>query len=784
MKKEILICIFVIGHVLSSQAQSDLDMLAGRVTQQLSHHAPEMIYLQTSKDTYETGEDLWFKAYQLDAQTLQFSNLSRTLYLELRGENDTLVWQEKYPIEKGVAEGQVYIDRELPPGDYFMEAFTPQSFRADSTRFTSLRKIRVVDNISGHTYSLDTVAMAGIEPKGETSSFVILPEGGNLVRGFPARLAFKATDGKGKPVEVSGMLYEDDHPLQPVSTIHAGMGTVEFTPRSDKDYRMELTNGKSYPLPHIHDEGISLRLSEQTGEYLQFTVFQSPGLSPQPFYLLGQQRGIVCSIARGMLRDSIPVKMPLGDFPGQGIAQFTLFTRDMKPVCERLVYLFPERKLNISLATPKDIYYTREKTEVVIKVTDKEGKPVQAHLGLSVFDEAYSNPADPVNILTHYHLSTQLKGRIFNPAYYFDEENEDRIEALDLLMLTQGWRRYVWDAETFTPCGEIFLPDGVPGRQTFKSERKSRDVSGGEQLVQVFGAEGDAQFVWTDSAGYFNVEPEILRDLRGGYIYLKPMLGKEFTPKVETEGFFHLVDSLRKIKARNYPLAANRPQPNGKQEDRMPVMSSDSIIMLDEFTVIGTRGRVYRDKFMGRLDSLAQVNLNPAWVCDHQGSYPFLNDYLPGYTHHPMGCPCSHYDGKRSAPVHGKTYEIIKYEPREDGYWHVKDIKVIEYRGPYYTDEELLEMNNIFREKGYYGKREFYQPDEFDILSSIPDSRNTLLWEPNVVTDENGEATVSFYCSDINNKFKMYVEGAGGNGLLGTGKKDFRVMRNVKVSSE
>jgi hypothetical protein len=774
MKKKIFICIFIIGHVLSIRAQADLDTLAERITQQLSHHAPEVVYLQTSKGIYETGEDLWFKAYQLNAQTLQFSNLSQTLYLELRGRNDTLVWQEKYPIENGVADGQVYIDRNLPPGNYFIEAFTPQSFRSDSTRFTSLRKIWVVDNISEHTYSPDTVAMAGIE------NFAILPEGGNLVRGLPTRLAFKATDGKGKPVEVSGMLYEDNCPLQPFYSIHAGMGTVEFTPQSSKNYRMELPNGKSYPLPHIHDEGISLRLSEQTGEYLKFTVLQSPGLSPQPFYLLGQQRGVVCSIARGMLRDSITVKIPVDDFPGQGIAQFTLFTHDMKPVCERLVYLFPERKLNISLTTPKEIYYTREKAEVTIKVTDGEGNPVQAHLGISVFDEAYYNPADPVNILTHYHLTTQLKGRIFNPAYYFDEENEGRLEALDLLMLTQGWRRYVWDTETFTPCGEIFLHDGVLGRQTFKSERKSKNVNGMEQLVQVFGAEGDAQFVWTDSAGYFNVEPEILRDLRGGYIYLKPMLSKEFTPKIETKNFFHLIDSLRKIKLRNYPLEINIAHPDRKRENRMPVMSSDSIIMLDEFTVIGKKGRVYRDKFMGRLDSLAQVNLNPAWVCECLPGY--LNDYLPGYTHHPEGSSWSpeKYKKKKLSPVQGKSYRVIKYEPREDGHWHVKDIKHVEYRGPYYSDEELLEMNNIFREKGYYGKREFYQPDEFDILSSIPDSRNTLLWEPNVVTDENGEATVSFYCSDINNKFQIYVEGAGGNGLLGTGKKEFRVMRDVK----
>jgi MG2 domain. len=773
MVKKILIFLFALGYILSAYAQADLDTLAGRITERLRHHAPETVYLQTSKGIYEAGEDLWFKAYQLDAQTLLFSALSQTLYLEIRGENDTLVWQEKYPIENGITQGHVYIDRELPAGDYFMEAFTPHSFYADSNQLVSVRKIRVVDNIGRYTQTPDTTTLA------VTEHFTILPEGGNLVYGIPARLAFKATDGRGNPSEVSGMLYENDQPLQPFFTQHAGMGSIDFTPRKGKAYRIELSGGENHPLPPIHDEGVSLRLSGQTGEHLLFTVRQSAGLTRQPFYLLGQQRGMVCSIARGMLRDSIMVKIPLDDFLGQGIAQFTLFTRDMKPVAERLVYLFPEKKLDINVTTAKEAYFTREKAEVTIKVTDEDGNPVQAHLGVSVFDEAYHDPAGPANILSHYHLSSQLKGKIYNPAYYFDEENKDRREALDLLMLTQGWRRYVWDVGTFIPCGDAVLTDGIPGRQTFKSERKSRDVSSGEQLVQVFGAEGDAQFVWTDSAGYFNVEPEILKDLRGDYIYLKPMLGKEFTPKVETEGFFHLIDSLRKIKARNYPLADNMPQPDRKREDRMPVMSSDSIIILDEFTVIGTKGRVHRDKFMGRLDSMAQRNLNPAWVCECPPGY--LNDYLPGYTHHRSGRSGKY---ERLAPVHGKTYRVIKYEPREDGVWHVADEKTVEYRGPYYSDEELLRMNNIQREKGYYGKREFYQPDEFDLLSSVPDSRNTLLWDPGVVTGENGEATVSFYCSDINNKFMVHVEGAGGNGLLGTGKKEFRVMRDVKVSSE
>lgn len=94
-------------------------------------------------------------------------------------------------------------------------------------------------------------------------------------------------------------------------------------------------------------------------------------------------------------------------------------------------------------------------------------------------------------------------------------------------------------------------------------------------------------------------------------------------------------------------------------------------------------------------------------------------------------------------------------------------------------EEELLHMNNLYRTKGYYAAREFYQPDEIDMQLSTPDARNTLLWQPSIDTDEKGEATISFYCSDINTEFIGVVEGTDGAGLLGTGKCEFRVVRNI-----
>ena len=80
-------------------------------------------------------------------------------------------------------------------------------------------------------------------------------------------------------------------------------------------------------------------------------------------------------------------------------------------------------------------------------MTDAAGNPVRAELAVSIFDKAYLYQPGHENILSHSYLSEQIRGDIFNPTYYFDEKNADRLQALDLLLMTQGWRRYVWDNE-------------------------------------------------------------------------------------------------------------------------------------------------------------------------------------------------------------------------------------------------------------------------------------------------------------------------------------------------
>ena len=727
----------------------------------------ETVYLQTSKGVYEAGEDLWFKSYAFDAQTLALSDKSRTLFVEMLDGRDSLVWQEKYPMHGGTAEGHIYVDKNLRPGDYRIHAYTRFSFLSDTVMPVYPKVIRVVKDIQDKLAATDTVQNADTVIR-----LQFFPEGGELVDGLASKVAFKATDGRGMPVSVEGILEENGQVVARLASLHDGMGFFFLTPHKGASYKAVLNDGREFPFCRIRSAGLTLRLGKQTAEYLDFLLSQPETDAPRTVRLVGRMRGMTCCTAEATLHGTLRMRMPVETFMQQGIAEFTLYDEALHPVAERLVYVHPQKKLYIEVKPGKDHYWIREKGTLKVRVTDEEGHPVQANLGLSVFDKAYLNEGAPENLLSYCFLSTEIRGNIHNPAYYFDDKNKDRLEALDLLLLTQGWRRYVWKERNTETDASVFLSDEINGVQTIGTKKGKKEVAGTEQVVQVFGSEGNTEMLLTDTLGRFIIPTEQMERLRGGYVYVKPLLDKDdYKPSVAFEKLFGQADSLRKSRRMYHTYM----QPKRQVEREVhPILNVDGSILLSEVTVNADKVRVFRDKFIGRLDSLAQADLNGAWVCQCQKPR-YLNDYM-GYSHHPACCP---YKGERTAPVIGENYELIKYEPvGPDGVWIVTDIQFITYDGPEFTEEELLRMNNIYRTKGYYGKREFYQPDIYDMRSSLPDARNTLLWQPDLETDENGEAEVEFYCSDVNTGFVGMVEGTDGQGLLGTAQCEFRVTRN------
>ncbi|MBD5263831.1 MAG: hypothetical protein HDS39_07150 [Bacteroides sp.] len=384
--------------------------------------------------------------------------------------------------------------------------------------------------------------------------------------------------------------------------------------------------------------------------------------------------------------------------------------------------------LNVCVKLDSAEYHTRSKVKATIRVTDADGNPVRAVIAMSVADALYSYPPADVDIESQTHGITH-----------------DAIRT----------KSYVF---------EPFLSDGAVSGH-LKPGRKNNYISLDGKYINVFdekAEKGDVNIIATGSDGYFEVSPDI-GSSHGKTLLLKPLVDEDMKPYIEFDEPFKRIDEIRKNAIeRNYPLI--RKNACGETKDTADY-SGRHTVRLDELLVKGKKkyySRKKKDKLMGYLDSIA-ISKGSAWVCCGEivnGEYVggFLNDYYPGFNHHPIDDP--HYyktpPKNISIPERGKVYKMIKMTWVESMQSYTYELESwAQYNGPHYSDEDLLAMEGICKSQGYYPKHRFKLPDEYDHMSGIEDFRNTLLWLPRAQTDDNGELTVEFPTSDIKSLFKM-----------------------------
>lgn len=757
MNRIFLFCILFLGCVYASviHAQNSkriLDSLAQRVVMLSANTSGTSVYLRTSKDIYETMEDVWFKAYAVEEQHQILSSRDSTLYVQLiHIASDSVVWEELYPIDKGIASGRVYLNNAFAEGAYWLCAYSANSFRTGKPYFVDGRKIEIVSGVK----QLETQRAKKRLPESPDSTvhFQMFAEGGVLLAGVSNRIAFKAVSKNGPPATLSGKLYEDGTAIQSIQAIHNGMGSFYLRPEADKKYTVQLDKpfgDTIYPLPLIGKKGMSFTLLENTDDSLFLRIYNS-GLPPQTFYLRMQTRGLPSVMASAEIRDSFLLKLPLTDAPA-GISEITLFDRNLMPVAERLVYVKPNEVIQLVTELSAENAGKREKIRLRIRVTDQDNKPVIAQLGVVVYDGLYREPMSPKDIQTHYSLSGQIAGTIYNPTYYFDSNNKDRLEKMDLLLLTQGWRSYYWSEE------------GLSNRQQKDEQRLSNTMHG--KLLPLKGAKGEQQaavllfdaeqkesrLVQLGSDQVIAISSENMRI--GKDIYIKHF-GKADSYTIQFPDPFETISAHKPWRKMQYPLASTPPQ----EEEKNGLFNiTDRVAKLEEVIVSGKRGNVFRDKYIGSLDSIAKYQNNTDRT--HGG---WLN------------CPAGDGDER---PVEGKTYIVWTGSNRPTSHpfsFNNTNTKKIVYSYPKYTEEELMRMFGISRAKGYYPRKIFYQPNYEKEQDAGPDYRNTLLWAPDVMTDHNGEALLEFYTSDINAVFYGIVEGISNAGALGKSVFKFRV---------
>ena len=428
----------------------------------------EKVYLHFDNTAYFQGDVIWFSAYVVNASTHTPAQ-SKVLYVELLSPNGVVLRQLKLKVENGRTSGSlplVDVSTEearalrgvtaLPSGFYEVRAYTRTMLNfADAGVFSRVFPVYEAPEKEGD-YSNPTmrrwdnpydVQRPEME-KSKKLSVSFYPEGGNLVMGIPCRIAFKAIGDDGQGVEISGELQTEEGQAPIVlTTQHDGMGQFTLIPNK-KRYTAEFTyEGKKYTvrLPEPIDKGYTLMADNLRPGQIRGRL---AGYAGSPDELLG-----LMLICRGSVNyfDTLSIREGAAAFVipkeklSTGVHQLTLFNSKGQIFAQR--HLFINNGIeagNIAITTENTQYEPFAPVNMHVQTTAPDGTPMSTTLSLSVRDNLHLGTAYADNIYTNMLLSSELKGYIHKPEYYFESNDSEHTRALDLLMMTQGWTRYNW----------------------------------------------------------------------------------------------------------------------------------------------------------------------------------------------------------------------------------------------------------------------------------------------------------------------------------------------------
>jgi len=292
----------------------------------------------------------------------------------------------------------------------------------------------------------------------ENMDIQFFPEGGELVNGVRSKVAFKAVGTNGLGVSIKGTIVDNDNnEVAEFTSQHAGMGVFALMPMPGKTYSAKIMLADNLffkvKLPVANDKGFVLAVNTNPNDSTKLNVRVTTNEATlnekkgQSFYIAGQSGETIYYTTAGKLNNgSFSAIVPKSKFPS-GIAQFTLFSNTNEPLNERMVFIKNNNDiLNLDLETQKQIYAPKEQVNLALNAKDNTGKPVQGNFSLTVYneDKLTANENAESTILSNLLLTSDLKGYVEEPDYYFSYPSAQTNADLDVLLLTQGYRRFEW----------------------------------------------------------------------------------------------------------------------------------------------------------------------------------------------------------------------------------------------------------------------------------------------------------------------------------------------------
>ncbi|OJJ14509.1 hypothetical protein BKI52_42790 [marine bacterium AO1-C] len=654
------------------------------------------------------------------------------------------------------------------------------------------------------------------------------PEGGNLVVGIPNRVGFKAINRQGLGVSVQGhIINEAGKKVAELKSTHLGMGSFAFTPQPDKKYTAVITqkNGaeQRFELPQALSQGFILKI-QPSPRNRSLLMVQSSLRKRKKFTIIAHCRGKSVFTASGTTKKNRPFKVTLNhDQLPTGILTFTVFDGQMTPQCERIIFSRNTQKaLRIKIDTTLKNAAPREKVTLNLDVSSLRRMGANANLSVTVVDEnmVKENPQH-ANILSYLLLASDLKGYIEQPNFYLKDEKLETRKALDLLMMTQGWRRFTWKKVVVdnykVPEYKIEKALSISGVVTKPGGRPVDDAS-----VTLLSLDKEVfQTTQTYGGGKFTFDN--LRVRKGARLVFKATTAKgkdklkvkidKLADTLEIKAFTEdprVQNNLAQFEQKKVYL-----QNQAKRVQLKKSLTFDPAIkMLEEVEIKAKKitGQDYKKRkvqlysqpsYRIRVDS---GHFKPKDGDDFmnyiQGKIPSLKVF---YTAAGDRFTIT-FRGSELNAVLGRNPEILYLldgQPVDSEVLRVlppQSIAYIDMIGPgragmygatavtnsgtamngilaIYTKKDYKHpstfrhkgIQGIIYQQGYYQTRQFYVPPYDNpafVKNKLPDYRSTIYWNPSVKV-VNGKAQVSFFNADSVTNYRIIVEGISNEGAIG-----------------
>jgi hypothetical protein len=779
----------------------------------------EKAYIHSDKTYYAAGEDIWFKAYLVNAQTGLRISTSKVLYVELISPVAKVLYREVIALQNGLGEGDFSLPANAASGNYRIRAYTNwmQNF-GDLFIFEKTIQVAaepsVKSTIPGHyNPSFVKEALPNQEPGKNQLGFY--PEGGSLVAGVTSQVGFKAADLYGKGISITGKIIDSKgDSVTSFTTSHAGLGSFVFTPVAGMTYKAtgKYFNNEMFEtgLPVALNSGYTLGvLQSGSNVFLKLNSVPGAAVAANAKLLV-----IVRNAGKKVFTDSsfqfagneAVINITKSALP-QGINIVTLYDEKRRPACERLFYVENKPPVNLRLATDKSSYSNKEKATVKIEVTNAQGEPVQARLSLAATNAAII-PSAKNNIVSYLGLESEIRGDIENPIAYFDVANTKRLQQLDLLLLTQGWRQFVWRRLLDTSVVIKYMPEpGITLSGRVQKLLGKKGLAGMNVTLYAEKSSGDKLFLTkTREDGRFFMDGLPLhgrQDVRfsarngktmkrEGLVTLDSLYGKPYPVSKITDLVFDtsaITHNFWRQAARSQKIMRDEYARDRGDLENVTVVAERKLIRLaedvgmpfgaDSFYTISTSDAQYKtlenfilQRYPGAVSNADQdgfffygergARLRPRWVVD--GSEDRFSTGNSMDINEETGQREGAYDRVDyfNIPINKvKSVSVTPFYNQRSEKIFVVQLSLL----PGALDLPDFTILNATID-GYYQARKYYEPGFESTNGNLikSDLRSTLFWSPTLQTDANGKASVT-YTNNTSPSVQVCVQGITDTGV-------------------